>query len=267
MAEIWGAAILATAAVGTTVASNRAAGKAAKAQAKGADAATAESARQYDQTREDFSRGRQLGDGAMNNLARASGIATEHSGGFFDEQKYLADNPDVAADPWASKNAKRHWDEWGQYQSHRKSPMVGGTPGSPGGAPDMSVFTASPDYQFKRDEGMRGIEGSFAAGGMGQSGNALKALAEFNSNLASGEFGNWWNRQAGLAGVGQAATNATASFGAEHAANAGQNAMYAGNARASGIIGQQNAINNGVNQLAGAYGYYSPQWGKPRAGA
>jgi hypothetical protein len=263
----WGFVAVAGATVVTGAMSSRAAGKAAKAQGKGADAATAESARQYDQTREDFSRGRQLGDGAMNNLARASGIATEHSGGFFDEAKYLADNPDVAADPWASKNAKRHWDEWGQYQSHRKSPMVGGTPGSPGGAPDMSVFTASPDYQFKRDEGMRGIEGSFAAGGMGQSGNALKALAEFNSNLASGEFGNWWNRQAGLAGVGQAATNATASFGAEHAANAGQNAMYAGNARASGIIGQQNAINNGVNQLAGAYGYYSPQWGKPRAGA
>jgi hypothetical protein len=256
MAEIWGAVVVGAAAVGSAAMSKRAGDKAARAQGQGADAATAESARQYDQTREDFSQAREIGQGAMNNLARASGIATEHQGGYFDPERYLALNPDVAASDWASKNPQEHWERFGRFAGH-KSGMVGGTPGTPGGSPDMSVFTASPDYQFRRSEGNRGIEGSFAAGGMGQSGNALKALAEFNSNLAGGEFGNWWNRQAGLAGVGQAATADTASFGARHAENAGQNAMYAGNARASGIINGQNAINNGVNQLAGAYGYYS----------
>jgi hypothetical protein len=252
----WGFVAVAGATVISGAMSKRSGDKAARAQGQGADAATAESARQYDQTREDFSDWRNVGRGALNNLARVSGIATDPSGGYFDEKLYLQQNPDVANDPWASTHAKEHWEGWGRHEG-RQNPMIGGTPGSPGGSPDMSVFTASPDYQFRRSEGNRGIESSFAAGGMGQSGNALKALAEFNSNLAGGEFGNWWNRQAGLAGVGQSATNATANFGAEHAANAGANAMYAGNARASGIINGQNAINNGVNQLAGAYGYYS----------
>src|SRR6188768_3809462 len=60
-------------------------------------------------------------------------------------------------------------------------------------------FQASPGYNFVRNEGQRDIGNSFAARGGAQSGNALKALAEFNSGLASGEFGNWFNRRMNLA--------------------------------------------------------------------
>jgi hypothetical protein len=261
----WGFVAVAGASVITGAMGAKSAKDAARAQGRGADRATDESARQYDETRNDLAPWRNIGGGALNNLARVSGIESGPSGGYFNEQLYLQQNPDVAANEWASKNATEHWEKFGRHEG-RQNPIVGGTPGTAAGSPDMSPFTQSPDYQFRRSEGMRGIEGSFAAGGMGQSGNALQALAEFNSNLAGGEFGNWWNRQSALAGVGQAATDATASYGARHAENAGANAMYAGNARASGIVGQQNAINNGVNQLAGAYGYYSPQWGKGSGG-
>ncbi len=57
----------------------------------------------------------------------------------------------------------------------------------------IANFYASPDYQFRKKEGMDQIGATFAARGSG--GNALRALAEFNSNLASGEFGNWWGRE------------------------------------------------------------------------
>jgi hypothetical protein len=261
----WGFVAVAGASVITGAMGAKSAKDAARAQGRGADRATDESARQYDETRNDLAPWRNIGGGALNNLARVSGIESGPSGGYFNEQLYLQQNPDIAGDEWASKNATEHWEKFGRHEG-RQNPIVGGTPGTAAGSPDMSPFTQSPDYQFRRSEGMRGIEGSFAAGGMGQSGNALRALSEFNSNLAGGEFGNWWNRQAGLAGVGQAATTDTAQFGARHAENAGQNAMYAGNARASGIINQQNSINNSVNQLAGAYAYFSPQWGK-KAGA
>jgi hypothetical protein len=250
MAEIWGAVVVGAAAVGSAAMSSRAAGKAAKAQGQGADRATEESARQYDQSRNDLAPWRDVGVGALNNLARVSGQGVASRP---DWNAYLTANPDVAQDSYYGQRPEEHFSTFGKKEGRQ----LGMTQGTPAGAPDMSVFTQSPDYQFRRSEGMRGIEGSFAAGGMGQSGNALRALADFNSNLAGGEFGSWWNRQAGLAGVGQSATTDTAQFGAQHAQNAGQNAMYAGNARASGIIGQQNAINNGVNQLAGAYGYYS----------
>src|SRR5688572_5042530 len=61
------------------------------------------------------------------------------------------------------------------------------------GPTGLDVFKASPDYQFRRDEGNRNILGGYgAAGGSGAfSGNALKALSDFNQNLASGEFQNF----------------------------------------------------------------------------
>jgi hypothetical protein len=121
---------------------------------------------------------------------------------------------------------------------------------------DPAAFTASPDYGFRRDEGTKNITNSFAARGGALSGNALKALTEFNSNLASGEYGNWWNRQAGLAGVGQAATNAVGSAGMNMANNVSNILGQQGDARASGIIGSANAIQGGIGDIASIYGYY-----------
>jgi hypothetical protein len=127
---------------------------------------------------------------------------------------------------------------------------------TPAGAPDMSALFESPGYQFRRSEGTRGIERTAAARGGAFSGNALKALAEFNSNLASDEFGKYVNQLAGIAGVGQSATNTTAAFGADAASEAGRNYRYAGDARASGIENRANLIGQGVNSLATGWGYF-----------
>jgi hypothetical protein len=159
---------------------------------------------------------------------------------------------------------------------------------------DPNGFTASPDYAFRRGEGMRGIEGSFSARGGAQSGNALRALTEFNSNLASGEYGNWFqrqqseydrwfNRNAALAGIGQTATNQAGSGALQTGQGIAGNAMQTGSnignaligqgdARASGIIGGANAWGNAAQDLAGLYGYWQmgrnpPQnsgWSGPR---
>lgn len=112
--------------------------------------------------------------------------------------------------------------------------------------PDYSRFFASPDYQFRRDEGMRGIENSFAARGGAASGNALRALNEYNSNLAAGEFGNYFNRQASLAGIGQTATNTSANAGIATGQNVGNALINSGNARASGIMNGLGGINNAI---------------------
>jgi hypothetical protein len=129
---------------------------------------------------------------------------------------------------------------------------AGGTPGQP----NMAGFFTSPDYNFRRSEGNRDIQGTFAARGGAQSGNALRALTEFNSNLASGEFGNYFNRLTTLAGLGSASTNQTAAYGAQAAGQAGRNALIAGDARASGIAGRANAVGSGIEQLGGLAGYY-----------
>lgn len=131
-------------------------------------------------------------------------------------------------------------------------------------------FQASPDYAWRRSEGERGIGGSFAARGGAFSGNALKALSEYNSNLASGEFGNWWNRQAGLANVGQSSAgqagqfgmnnaNALGQFGANTANNIGNAMMAGGDARASGVIGGANALTQGLSGALDAFQYFRNQ--------
>lgn len=104
---------------------------------------------------------------------------------------------------------------------------------------DMSDFQASPGYNFRLNEGTRNLENRFSTGGGG--GNAMRALTEYGQNFASNEFGNWWDRQSGLAGVGQAATGSTAQFGA-NAANNISNA-YMKNANNQSSIGMWNAGN------------------------
>ncbi len=142
-----------------------------------------------------------------------------------------------------------------QYDQSRADlqPWLTAGQGALGRLQDPNAFQASPSYDFRRSEGLRGIENSFAAGGMGQSGNALKALADFNSGLASQEHGQWWNQQAGLAGVGQTAGNTLGQFGQNTAANVGNALQSQGDARASGYLGRSAAVANGLND--GMYNY------------
>ena len=115
---------------------------------------------------------------------------------------------------------------------------------------DMSQFEVSPDFNFVRDEGLEGIAQTLGAGGQGAfSGNALRALNEFNTNLASGEFSNFVNRRLGLAGLGGNAAAGTANAAANTGANVGNALLQQGNARASGILGSGLAINNGLNGI------------------
>lgn len=108
-------------------------------------------------------------------------------------------------------------------------------------------FTASPGYEFVRSEGQRDLGNTFAARGGAFSGNALRALGEFNTGLASQEYGNWWNRGAGLAGIGQTATNTGVMAGQASANNISNLLSQQGSARASGIMGQGNAWSGAAN--------------------
>jgi hypothetical protein len=126
---------------------------------------------------------------------------------------------------------------------------AGAAPAASGatGAGNFGRFFASPDYQFRQQQGMQGIERSAAARGGAASGNALRALTEFNSNLAANEYGNYFERLSRLAGLGSAATNnAQQSVGGY--GNAMSNAASTiGDARASGILGVGNSISNAIN--------------------
>ena len=125
---------------------------------------------------------------------------------------------------------------------------------------NYSKFRASPDYNFVRTEGQRGLEQSAAARGGAFSGNALRALSDYNQGLASEQYGAFYNRLAGVAGIGQNATNSTAAFGANAANQIGANDIAAGDARASGIMGSAKSWTNALNTGLNAYGAYKKWW-------
>lgn len=63
-------------------------------------------------------------------------------------------------------------------------------------APTYADVQNETGYQFARDEGMRAIEHSKAAGGVYNSPGTLKDLARFNTGLADQTYGNVFNRKA-----------------------------------------------------------------------
>ena len=130
----------------------------------------------------------------------------------------------------------------------------------------MSDFQQDPGYQFRMDQGMKAIERSAAARGGLLSGNTGGALQNFGQGLASQEYQNaynraltgyntgvasenqLYNRQAGLAGIGQTAANFIGTAGANNAANVGNLMTSGAAAQAAGNVGMANSFTQGVGQ-------------------
>ena len=143
-----------------------------------------------------------------------------------------------------------------------------------------------PSYGFRFDQGMRGVNASMAAKGMGLSGAGITGATEFGQGMGSQEYNNafnryvtgfnantgernqLYNRYAGVAGTGQQAVGSVTAQGATTAANIGNaymtSAANTGNAalaaagqRTSAFGGAANALGRIYGpQLAGGYGNY-----------
>jgi len=139
----------------------------------------------------------------------------------------------------------------------------------------MSDFTTDPGYQFRLEQGMKALNASAAAKGMGQSGANIKGATEYGQNLGSQEYQNAFNRyqtnrtaqlaplQSLYAGGQAAAAGSAAQAGAlgSNLGNTytnlgqglGQAAVAGGNAQASGYLNQANAVTNALNQGMSSY--------------
>ncbi|MCC7462093.1 MAG: hypothetical protein IT480_06470 [Gammaproteobacteria bacterium] len=115
-------------------------------------------------------------------------------------------------------------------------------------------FQASPGYQFAFDQGQQAVERARAATGNLASGNTLTELTRYGQGMASQEYGNWWNQQAGLAGVGQNAVNQITQAGMNSANNISSALQDQGDARASGINAAGNANANMIGSFFDAAG-------------
>lgn len=117
---------------------------------------------------------------------------------------------------------------------------------------DAAALMNDPGAAYRQQMGQQALDNQLRAAGKFYSGGALKAGQEFNQGIASQEFGNAWNRNAALAGIGQTATNATTSLGAGASQNVANNQLDIGNVRASGYKGVGSAVNNGLNSYNAA---------------
>ena len=132
--------------------------------------------------------------------------------------------------------------------------------GSLGKSFGMSDFEQDPGYAFRQAEGMKALERSAAARGNLLSGSTLKGVQRFGQDLASQEYQNAFNRYQvnrsnklnplqSLMGSGQSATNVMTSAAGQAGQNQASNLYNAGQARASGYIGQGNALNTALGQI------------------
>lgn len=117
-------------------------------------------------------------------------------------------------------------------------------------------FQLDPGYQFRLSEGQKAINNAASARGMYGSGAAMKQLARYRQDYASGEYQNAWNRQNTLANYGFNASQSLANNASGFASNASNNAISMGNAQAANQIASSNNFNNTLNGLAQAGATY-----------
>ena len=147
--------------------------------------------------------------------------------------------------------------------------------------PSINQLQMDPGYQFRFEQGMRGVNASAAARAGLQSGAALKAATEFGQGMGTQEYQNAYNRfmanraqaaeaMSGLAGrgagvaqgLGQQAVSTGANMANTMLAGGqalGQGLENMGQARASGYMGGASALSQAlqaVPQNAMAYAMY-----------
>lgn len=234
-------------------------------------ASIAEQRRQYDQTREDFAPYRETGANALSQYAALYGIGR---GGDPDQPEFLDERfqsgtesyiesiyDDYGEGDWDTRDFVRTRPSF----STRQVPNPDYAPGNAFLSRDemaaaRSRFMETPGYQFRMEEGVNALDRSAAARGNLRGGGYAQALTRYAQGVASDEFNNYANRLAGIAGMGQGATQSVATLG-QNTANSisntlmagagmqGNALMAAGTARASGFAGAANSINSGMQNI------------------
>ena len=278
------------------VASGRAADKAASAQTRGAEAAIAEQRRQFNITQQNLQpftqTGRDainqqrilLGLGALPETLQPAGADIGQFGGFDSSlQQQRAQQQDLqglserlSGGGVVSGALGRLTGQLGQNLQPGIDILQGeqdteqsaidqrnaalGTPEEQQAAA-FAAFGESPGQKFLRDRAQKNLLRNTAAiGGLG-GGNVRSALVEQGVGFAQQDFQNQFARLGQLAGQGQAATTNVGQFGQATAGNISNLLQAQGQARASGIAGQNAAFQQGLGGVLGGLaqgGAFSP---------
>lgn len=183
--------------------------------------------------------------GAAKDAANASNQATQQS---IAEQKREFDINQANQAPWLNA---------GKGALSQMQALNGG---------DFSSFTQSPDYQFALDQGQGALDRDAAARGSLFSGGHSTDVMKFAQGLASQNYNNYYNRLAGLAGVGQTSANQLGAAGQNYAN--GVSGLLMGNAQnqMGSIYNRANAYSNMASQFGQIGGNLAGQFYQPNYG-
>lgn len=200
----------------------------------------------------------------------SQGLSRAYSGLNGPQRQYIAERGyDLDEDGRisAEEYGRFHYNTYGRGEG-RQLPTVAdnkmpvqdtGVAGSGDASDDpYARFRNTPGYQFQLAEGQRAIDSSAASRGGLMRGSTLARLQEFGQGLADQTYGQYYNRLAALAGMGQTASGSAASLGSSTASNLGNIYMGAGDARASSYLtqgaGQQGALGSIFNAAGSIFG-------------
>jgi hypothetical protein len=131
---------------------------------------------------------------------------------------------------------------------------------------DQATLEKTPGYQFTKTQGLKAVQNSAAARGLGVSGAALKGASAFATGLADQTYQNQFNmenvnrtnaysRLRDLVGVGENASAQTGDAGSKAASTAASAQIGGGNAAAAGYNAIGGAVNNAANNIGGYFAY------------
>lgn len=125
------------------------------------------------------------------------------------------------------------------------------------GGTQYQGYELEPGYQWQIEQGINALDQSAAARGQLQSSWAMNNAQRLGQGIADTGRQNYLNRLASAASGGQAAAGNQAQAGQFYASGASNALANAGNAQAAGAIGVGNAINQGIQNGLGIWGYQS----------
>lgn len=129
---------------------------------------------------------------------------------------------------------------------------------------DQATLEQTPGYQFNLSQGLKAVQSSAAARGLGSSGAAIRDAAEYANGLAAStyqqQFNNAmankqmaYNTLGGVAGMGENAAAGVGNAGMQTATNMGNNLMGAANGQAAATIAGANGINGSIGNIMNMY--------------
>lgn len=128
---------------------------------------------------------------------------------------------------------------------------------------DLNNYLA-PNYAFNLEQGQGAVRNLANSSGGLIGGNAIRGIQDYTQNFAGNAYGNAFNQfqtqrgniyntLAGIAGIGQTATNQTGANATNFGTNLANLDVGGANARAAGTVGAANAYSGGIQNAGNMY--------------